>query len=550
MAELIHESRHNPLRVGQTLFEAADELAVKVPASCQRTGRCRECVVAVLEGEAQLAPPSEAERFLPHGYRLACQARVERADADVRFAVLRRRLRILGPSEPDPETLAGGLDPVVTRRGHFAFHGGELIGGVAGRLLGLAIDVGTTTVVFELVDLETGATLDAAAFENPQRFGGSDVMSRIAYEMHNPGELRRALRRALNRELETMYRRVGVDRHEVLEAVIVGNPTMRDLFFGLDVTPLGRSPFRSVTETALLEGRAASTSVLRLGHEVGLYMHPHGRAWGGPLIACHVGADTAADLVATRFAERPGASLLVDIGTNTEMVFSDGQRILAASSPAGPAFEGGGVRYGMAGADGAIESVRWTGDRFAWRTIGDIAPEGLCGSGLVDLLAEASRAGLLLPDSRFAHGQRSIDVDPASRVGLDRSDVSNLAQAKSANWVGQHVLLRQLGVPAAEVNRLFLAGGFANALDLANAQAIGLVAPVPSDRVERVGNASVRGAKILLLSASRRATLEQTVRRIRHVDLEQEPDFFELFVEGCSFTTDATVAWGRNDMGS
>jgi uncharacterized 2Fe-2S/4Fe-4S cluster protein (DUF4445 family) len=533
--DLIHENERRPIRVGRTLFDAADELALRVPSSCRRSGRCRECVVRVHEGAESLGAPTAAESFLTHGFRLACQATVESDSQDVRFEVLRRRLRILGPSEPGADEPPFEIDPVVTRDGEVALYNGEPIGPAPGRLLGLAVDVGTTTVVFELVDLETGRTLEAAAFENPQRFGGSDVMSRIAYEAASPGELRRSLRRALNRELEAMYRRLGVDRHQVLEAVVVANPTMRDLFFGLDVAPLGRSPFRSVTEAAVLEGRASTTAIERLGHEVGLYMHPRGRAWGAPLIACHVGADIAADMVATGFADRPGVSLLVDIGTNTEMVITGGRRTIAASSPAGPAFEGGGVRHGMAGADGAIESARWSGPGFDWRTIGDARPEGICGSGLVDLLAESVRAGLLLPDSRFAGGARSIPVAPDHGIDLDRSDVSNLAQAKAANAVGQAILLRRLGIGPGQVDRLFLAGAFANALDVGNAQAIGLLAAVPPERVVRVGNASVRGAKALLLSGRRRRALESMLARVEHAELESEPDFFDLFVEGCRF---------------
>jgi uncharacterized 2Fe-2S/4Fe-4S cluster protein (DUF4445 family) len=225
----------------------------------------------------------------------------------------------------------------------------------------------------------------------------------------------------------------------------------------------------------------------------------------------------------------------VDIGTNTEIVIGDGRHIVAASSPAGPAFEGGGVRFGMAAADGAIESVRWDGAAFSCRTISDAPPEGICGSGLVDLLAEAGRAGLLQADTSFSGGRRSIDVVPDRGIDLDRADVSNLAQAKAANGVGQAIVLRRLGLGAGEVDRVFLAGAFANALDVRNAIAIGLLAPVPSERVHRIGNASVRGAKLLLLSVARRQELESLVARIEHAELETEPDFFELYVEACRF---------------
>ena len=310
---------------------------------------------------------------------------------------------------------------------------------------------------------------------------------------------------------------------------------MRDLFFGLDVRPLGRSPYRSLSEVAVREGRTRSTSLLRRAHELGLLIHPQGRAYGPPIIACHVGSDIAADLVATGFASQSGVSLLVDIGTNSEIVIGDGRRMIVASSPAGPAFEGGGVRFGMAGADGAIESVSWADGAFAWRTIGHVPPEGICGSGLVDLLAVASRAGLLRPDTSFAGGRKAIDVVPERGIDLNRADVSNLAQAKAANEVGQTIVMRSLGAAPEQVDRVFLAGAFANALDVRNAIAIGLLAPVRPERVWRVGNASVRGAKALLLSAKRRRELELLIASIEHVELGSEPDFFELFVDACRF---------------
>ena len=534
MADLVHDARRRTLTEGRSLFDEADELAVAVPASCRRTGRCRECVVQVVRGADSLSARTAAEAFLPPGFRLACQAVVERTDHDVEFAILRRRLRILTGSGDELDE-PRDLDPAVTRDGDAVHCDGELLGPATGRLLGLAVDLGTTTVVAELADLGSGRTLAAIAFENPQRFGGSDVMSRIAYEADRPGVLRQSLRRALNRELAGVYHALGVDRHEVGEAVIVGNPTMRDLFFGLDVAPLGRSPFRSSSEVAVREGRAPDSGLACRAHELGLLIHPRGRVVGVPLLASHVGADTAADLVATDFARQPGVSLLVDIGTNTELVIGDGRRILAASSPAGPAFEGGGVSHGMAGADGAIESVRWADGRFSVRTIGDLLPEGICGSGLVDALAEALRAGILLPSTRFAAATPVIELVPERGIGLTRGDVGALAQAKAANACGQRILMRRLGVSPGQVDRVFLAGAFANALDVHNAVAIGLLAPVPVERVRRVGNAAIRGAKGLLLSRRRRREVEDVLARVEHVELEAEPDFFDLFVDGCRF---------------
>src|SRR3989304_6245201 len=180
-----------------------------------------------------------------------------------------------------------------------------------------------------------------------------------------------------------LYAAWTVDRHQVVEVVLVGNTTMRDLAFGLDVGPIGRSPYRSTTEAAWRAGEATTTAIERRAHELGLLVHPRARVWGAPLIACHVGADAAADLVALDGEAAPVPRMMVDIGTNTEVILTDGRRTLACSCPAGPAFEGGLIRYGMAGSEGAIESVRHVGGAFIVRTIGDVEPEGLCGSGLV-----------------------------------------------------------------------------------------------------------------------------------------------------------------------
>jgi uncharacterized 2Fe-2S/4Fe-4S cluster protein (DUF4445 family) len=264
-------------------------------------------------------------------------------------------------------------------------------------------------------------------------------------------------------------------------------------------------------------------------------LHPQARVTGGPLVASHVGADAAADLVALGAVERGGSFLAVDIGTNTEVIASDGARIVAASSPAGPAFEGGGVRYGMPGADGAIEGVRLHDGRFDVRTIGDTAPEGICGSGLVELLAELRRASWMTARGAFADHATEVAVVPEPRISLTRADIGHLAIAKAATAVGQRVLLRRLGLRPADLDRVYLAGGFANALDAGSAVDIGLLVPVPIERVVRAGNASIAGARALLLSRRRRATLEGIVRLIEHVELETEPDFFDLFTDGCLF---------------
>jgi uncharacterized 2Fe-2S/4Fe-4S cluster protein (DUF4445 family) len=520
----------------RTLFDDADLRELKVPTSCRRTGRCRECVVEVTAGAECLGPRTEPEAFLREPYRLACQAAVLDPQAPVEFSILRRRLRILVPGAESQGV--DELDPVVTVVEGIVHYGGEPVGPLRSGTYGLALDVGTTTIVFELVDLAAGTVLEAVALENPQRFGGSDVMSRISYDEDDQrGELRRAVRKAVNRELDDLYERRGLDRRDVYEVVVVGNSTMRDLFFGLDVSSIGQRPYRSLTEHELLAGRRRTTALVRRAHELGIRVNPQARIWGAPLVASHVGADMAADIVALGVDRGPDETVMVvDVGTNTEVVVAHEGRLVAASCPAGPAFEGGLVTWGMQGADGAIEWLRLLDDgTFAYGTIGDTAPRGICGSGLIDLLAELRRAGRMTPLGVFAEKAGSVVVEPERGITLSRADASALAQAKAANTAGQWIVLRHLGLDPADVDRLYLVGGFANYVDVGNAIEIGFLAPVPEHRVVKAGNASVRGARRLLASRSARERLERLVRGIEHLELETTPDFFDIFVEGCQF---------------
>ena len=538
MSEIIHGTDHRPLIAGKSLFDYADEVSVAVPQSCGRSGRCRECAVEIRQGADQLSARTAAEEYLPADFRLACQAEIASAEHDVEFAVIRRRMHILEEAgEPITE-----VDPVVTTTEHAVLYDGITLDLRREHVLGLAVDVGTTTCVFRLIDLLSGHIVSGGAFENPQRFGGSDVMSRIGYERHHPGLLRKALARALNAGLKEIYAELGIDRHEVYEAMIVGNATMRDLFFGIDVKPIGEMPYKSLTELAMLRGEADSTWVSRRAYELGILIHPQARVVGAPLIASHVGGDVAADLVATDFGSAPGSAMLIDIGTNTEIVVTDGQRMVAASSPAGPAFEGGMLRFGMAGADGAIEAVHIAEDEFVYQVIGGYEPDGICGSGLVDILAELRRVEWMSQEGRFVDGRDDFTIAPAEGITFSRADASQLAQAKASNASGQRILLRALGLDAQDVDHVYLAGGFANAIDIENAIAIGFLAQVRPERVERVGNSALRGAAMLLLSRRQREQLTEKVSRIEHMELETEPDFFELFVDGCLFHPIPTVA--------
>ena len=532
MSPLRHGDRTLDLVAGQTIFDYADTLKVRVPTSCGRSGECHECIVEVRQGLAALSPPTHAERFLRDNYRLACQAAVVDPDADIEFAVLRRQPRILTESvrrnvEPDPRTF---------RRGDDVYHEDRRLGPYRDRILGLAIDAGTTTVVLNLVDLESGDVVHTASFENPQRFGGSDIMHRISYDggpFH--GELRQVMLSSLNFEIGDMCRKLKLHRRLIYDVVIVGNATMRDILFGLDVQSIGEKPYKSVTELEMDGGARKTTSLNTTASELGLRVLPKANVYSPPLIGCHVGADVTGDLLAIGMDEQEEPVMLIDVGTNTEVVVGSRHRMLAASCPAGPAFEGGEVTYGMPGYEGAVESVEIKNGAVEYRTIGDTEPQGICGSGLVDLLAELRRTGMMNELGVFDDGAGEFTFVPERDMALSRADISSLAQAKSANFCGQWIVLRHYGAPLDKIERLYLAGGFANYVNVENAAGIGFIVNVPPERVAKVGNAALEGATLMLVSGKMRQTAEEMVRRIEHVELETTPDFFDIFVEGCMF---------------
>ena len=542
MPHVIHGSERRPLVPGRLLFDEADQLSVIVPASCKRTGRCHECVIEIRTGGDQLSPRTGEESFLGPAFRLACQAWVERAGRDIEFAVLRRRLRIL--LAPDAQGEIAAPDPVVVVvDGRYRADDGSDLGPATGAPVGVAIDVGTTTVVLELVDLENGAVLAVAALENPQRFGGSDVMTRISYDDEVPGELRLALRRALNHELK----RLCADARG-------GAPAPRGRLRGRqpdDARPLLR-PRHPPDRTAPVslgdrDGGPRGSRSVEHGRparaRAGAADQPAGEGHrAARSIASHVGADASADLVAVEAIARGGSFLLVDIGTNSEIVVSDGTRILAASSPAGPAFEGGGVRYGMPGADGAIEAVRLVDHQFEISTIGDVEPEGICGSGLVDLLAELRRADRMSTRGGFPGGLQEVTVVPERPITLSRSDVGHLSIAKAATAVGQRVLLRTPR-PATRGPRPRLPGRRLRERDRRRERHRHRPARPRRARTASGGSAThpSSGARTLLLGRDRRAELDALVRRIEHVELESEPDFFDLFTDGVPVRADCCL---------
>ncbi|MGD0777197.1 MAG: ASKHA domain-containing protein [Candidatus Solibacter sp.] len=444
----------------------------------------------------------------------------------------RANLRIERHAYGLPLGRPAALDPAVTRDGGRILLDGEEIDCREGPIHGIAMDLGTTTIVLRLFDLETGEQIADTSLENPQRFGGSDVMARISFDGAHRGLLMRTLAGYLTRAIEEL----PVDPRSIYEMVVVGNSTMRDLFFGQSVYSIGQNPYRSITEIEMAEGKRSTTSLTSDGRRCLLPIHPRARVYGAPIISGHVGADAAACMLAVDLAHEDRIVAVMDIGTNTELILGNRRRILAASCPAGPAFEGGAIRCGMPALDGAIEDVTLAGDGgFQLGVIGGTAAQGICGSGLVDLMSELLRTGRMNSMGRFEDEGQGIVVDAANDIFLLEADVNELAQAKGANVAGLHVVCSQYGIDFDEIEVFYLAGGFGRHLKVDASRRIGLIPNLPDARVVQVGNAAIEGASMALLSRARRRELEEMVRRVEHCRLETHPAFFDYFVEGCQF---------------
>jgi uncharacterized 2Fe-2S/4Fe-4S cluster protein (DUF4445 family) len=524
---------------GVSLFTAAGQAGVRVPTSCVTQGKCKECVVEIVRGMELLTPPTACETHLDarSQFRLSCQSRVAADTGEIECHTMRRgqmrieRRALHLPASHQTTT----LDPAVVREGDRVVDAmtGEEIARSTGPIHGLAIDLGTTTVVMRLIDLETGEQVADTSFENPQRFGGSDIMSRIHYDTGHPGRL---LMRTLAGYLSHAIADLPADPLTIYDVVLVGNSTMRDLFFRQSVYTIGQNPYRSITEIELAEGKRTTTSLRTTGRRSLLPIHPNARVSGLPIISGHVGADAAACMLAIDLAHEDRLVAIMDIGTNTELLVGNRHRILAASCPAGPAFEGGAIACGMPGLEGAIEDVALEDDgTFRLGVIGGGPPEGICGSGLVDLLSELLRTGRMNALGRFEDGVDRFTLDAGRDIYFLERDVNELAQAKGANIAGLQVVFSDYGIQFDDVAVFYLAGGFGRHLKKSASKRIGLIPNIADEKIVQVGNAALEGATIALVSQSRRQELETLVTKVEHCRLETHAGFFDFFVDGCQF---------------
>jgi uncharacterized 2Fe-2S/4Fe-4S cluster protein (DUF4445 family) len=608
--------------LGTPLLQAARTLGVDVDSVCGGRAICGRCQVLVMEGEfakhgiisnaANLSPLSAAEqsyskrRSLPSGHRLSCSAQVQgdlvvdvppgsqvhrqvvRKQADTRVITLDPvvHLHYVEVREPDMHDPSGDLQRLMNalqaewqlggltcdlqvlqtlqpalRKGEWKItvavrDGSRIIGvwpGFHERALGLAVDVGSTTIAAHLCDLESGEVVASSGTMNPQIRFGEDLMSRVSYSMMHPGgaqQMTDAVRVALNTLAADVARDAKASPQDILEITIVGNPIMHHLVLGIDPVELGGAPFALATDEAITV----------IAPEIGLTLHPNARTYFLPCIAGHVGADAAGMILAERPDLADELTLLVDVGTNAEIVLGNRQRLLACSSPTGPAFEGAQISCGQRAAPGAIERVRidpatlearfkvigsdlWSDDpRFAQDTA-DIGVSGICGSGIIEVIAEMYLAGIINQDG-VVDGQlaaRSDRIVPTGRtfgyvvhrgsvtLTVTQNDVRAIQLAKAALYAGIKLLMEHLGVD--HVDRIRLAGAFGSHIDVKYAMLLGMIPDCDLSQVASAGNAAGTGARIALLDNGSRRTIEALVRKVEKIETAIEPRFQAHFVE-------------------
>jgi uncharacterized 2Fe-2S/4Fe-4S cluster protein (DUF4445 family) len=427
--------------------------------------------------------------------------------------------------------------------------------GLRARVYGMAVDVGSTTIAAHLCDLQTGEVRASAGKMNPQIRFGEDLMSRVSYVMMNPGgdrEMTREVRAALNALAAELAADAGIDVAEIVEATFVGNPIMHHLLFGINPIELGGAPFALATDEAVT-GLWAT--------EIDLHIHPNARIYALPCIAGHVGADTAAAILSETPYLTDAITLIVDIGTNAEIVLGNRERLLAASSPTGPAFEGAQISCGQCAAPGAIERVRidretleprfkvigcelWSDEPGFAEATAATGITGICGSGIIEVMAEMYLAGLIDQDGVIdgtlatrtarvkANGRTfaySLFESEARTLQITQNDVRAIQLAKAALYAGIRLLMDKLGVE--RIERIRLAGAFGSHIDVKYAMILGLIPDCPLEHVASVGNSAGTGARIALLNRSRREEIEAVVRRVDKIETAVEPCFQQYFVE-------------------
>ncbi len=482
---------------GTSLQDVLFRYGVEFP--CGGQGRCRGCRVRLIEGSAPVTPSQEeilSPAELAEGWRLACQCVAE-----------------------SPLTLQVAQWETAILTDHAAFSFAPREG------WGIAVDLGTTTLVAQLIDLASGRVLGVRTALNPQARYGADVMSRIqfALEPEGHGTLVELIRNKIGSLIRRLVASAECEETPFRSVVVVGNTVMHHFVGGFDVEPLSHYPFETEADGA------HEFPASELGWE--LAGDPPVRLL--PCLGGFVGSDILAGVLATGMHESDSLAALVDLGTNGEIAIGNRERILCASTAAGPAFEGGGISMGMQATTGAITAVSLENGSLRCRVQGDVPARGICGSGLVDAIAAGLDLGAIDPSGRLSGDHRPFALTP--EVALNQRDVRQLQLAKGATASGIRILLERWNASPGDLSRVHLAGAFGNYVDPASARRVGLI-DFPDQMVEPAGNTALLGAKLALFADEPGSPgLESLRDRIEHVPLATDPQFQEVFVDSMAF---------------
>jgi uncharacterized 2Fe-2S/4Fe-4S cluster protein (DUF4445 family) len=585
--------RRGQFKDGQSLLECAQNLSIELVSLCGGMGACGHCKVQVIEGK--VSPPTAEERSalsdyeIQQGYRLACLT-YPRSDVKLNIPVesmtAKQRTQVEGinvyididpivqgielqltkPTFNSPLTDVQNVCHTLSSQGItiekvdfrvqqvlsrvirendwsicVAIRDKEIIAvsSPSTRWLGLAVDIGTTKIAGYLIDLESGKTLASKGLMNPQISYGEDVVSRIVAASKSPentAKLQNLLTDAIHQLSIDLCAEIDLRPSEIVEAVIVGNTAIHHLFLGLPVKQLGLSPFIPVTDdTTDIKAR-----------DIGLQIAPGAYIHMLPNIASYVGADHVAMLLATRITERNGVTLAIDIGTNTEICLNNNGIMTSVSCASGPAFEGAHIKFGMRAAPGAIEHFRFNPKNLEIQTIGNQPPIGICGSGLLDIVAELHANQIIEKSGKLTHhplvqkndGKAEFILVPrleAEDITLSQKDVRELQLAKAAIRLGIEALLDAQGLIEADLDQVIIAGAFGTFIDIQSAITIGMLPDLPTEIFTQVGNAAGTGARMALISKAERDNANKIAQRVGYIELAKIPNFGRKFALATNF---------------
>ena len=528
------------LHKGLTILEHLRKAGIEINSECGGKGNCGKCVIRIGQGEENLDEKTKSElKFsLSSEERLACQAKVIKDTGSVTVFIKESgKYQIL--KEGSDKKLA--LNPSAVSRDGKVIHNGKVIDNYKGKIYGLAVDVGTTTLVLEIVDLQTNEVVETIARTNPQILYGGDVISRIEYAIvgerglvyRTEEEIKQKIRELQNCVMDAINKSLDkfkdITSH-IYEAVIVGNSTMRNIFFGLDIFSLGLRPYEPVHKEP----------VTKSAEELGLKIFPKARVYGAGLIGGHAGADALADILASGIYKSEKPSMIIDIGTNGEVIIGSLKKIISATLPAGGAFEGANVSSGVGAVEGAIKNIKIENNQAVYETIGGKEPVGICGSGLIGLLAELLRCKIMSKDAKIKPDKDLMgrqDFKVVGKLELNQADVYQLVNAKAGLKTDQIIMLKYYGITVQDLDKIYLSGGFGNYINVKNAIKIGLL-PDAEDKIVKIGNGALEGAREMLVSKEARKLSEELAKQTEHIKPnELEKNFNNLIAENMYFET-------------